>query len=58
MDLMENLTAPVDEHAQVGAVRVSLDGELLVAEQLVALNAIAEGSIWQRMKDQVLLWIE
>ena len=58
MDLADNLTAPLDQHTEVGAVRVSLEGELLAAEPLVALNAVSQGSIWQRMKDQVLLWME
>ena len=58
MDLDTMLTAPVDQNTQVGAVRVSLDGELLATRPLVALAEIPQGSIWQRIKDQVLLWVE
>jgi len=58
MDLITDLTAPLGRHTTVGAVRVSLDGELLAAKPLVALNAIESGSLWQRAKDQVLMWLE
>lgn len=58
MDLVTDLTAPLSQHATVGAVRISLNGELLATKPLVALNAIEQGSIWQRAKDQVLMWIE
>lgn len=58
MDLMNQLTAPLDQHATVGAVRVSLEGELLVAMPLVTLNGVDQGSLWQRAKDEVLMWLE
>jgi len=58
MDLITDLTAPLNQHATVGAVRVSLDGELLVAKPLVALNTIEQGSLWRRARDQVLMWLE
>ena len=58
MDLISGLTAPLGQHATVGAVRVSLNGEVLAAKPLVALNAIEQGGLWRRAKDQVLMWIE
>ena len=58
MDLNLRLMAPLDGVTPVGTVTVSLDGELVSDAPLVALREIQIGGLWQRMRDQVLLWIE
>ena len=58
MDMIKDLSAPLAQNAEVGAIRVSLDGELLAAKPLVALQGVERGSLWQRAKDQVLMWLE
>ena len=58
MDLADMLIAPVDATTSVGEVRVSLDDQLVARADLHALTPIASGSLWQRMRDSVLLWLE
>ncbi len=58
MELPEQLIAPVDPSRQIGTVRIDLDQEMVAEANLFALNAINEGSLWQRAKDSVLLWFE
>lgn len=58
MDLQTHLVAPLDDATAVGTVIVSLDGEPLSDAPLVALRDIEVGGLWQRMRDQVLLWLE
>ena len=49
--------APIDVGQSVGVASVSLDGQLLTDVPLVAMSAIAEGSLWRRAKDSVRLWL-
>jgi len=58
MDLQARLMAPLDSTTAVGTVTVSLDGEQVSEATLVALQKIEMGSMWQRIRDQVLLWLE
>jgi D-alanyl-D-alanine carboxypeptidase (penicillin-binding protein 5/6) len=58
MDLPPQLVAPLDASATVGKVEVSLEGEAVASAPLVALKGVAEGSLWTRLKDEVLLWLE
>ena len=51
------LVAPVDAGQKVGTVTVSLDGKTLRTDPLVALQAVPEGSLWQRVVDTVRLLI-
>ena len=57
MDIDKNIEAPVSKGQQVGVVKVSLDGEMLVTVPLVALEAVDEGSFLQIAKDYVLRMI-
>ena len=54
MDIDKNIEAPVAKGQQIGLVNVSLDGELLHSAPLVALEAVAEGNLYQIAKDYVL----
>jgi D-alanyl-D-alanine carboxypeptidase (penicillin-binding protein 5/6) len=58
IDLPDQVIAPVTETSQIGRVRINLDNEILAEANLVALNTIDEGTIWQVAKDSVLLWFE
>ncbi|ULQ46765.1 D-alanyl-D-alanine carboxypeptidase [Flagellatimonas centrodinii] len=51
------LEAPVQVGQRVGTVTVTLDGETLRSQPMVALETIAEGSLWQRAADTVRLWL-
>jgi D-alanyl-D-alanine carboxypeptidase (penicillin-binding protein 5/6) len=58
MDLQTRLVAPLNASTPVGAVTVSLNGETVSEAPLVALQPVEVGGLWQRMRDQVLLWLE
>jgi D-alanyl-D-alanine carboxypeptidase (penicillin-binding protein 5/6) len=58
MKIDNRIMAPLEAGKQLGSVQVRL-GEDVVAEQpLVSLQAIGEGSIWQRIVDEALLYLE
>ena len=52
------ITAPLGAGDPVGELKVSLNGEDLVHEQLRALEDNPNGSFWQRTVDSVELWFE
>lgn len=58
MDVLTAVTAPVDAGADLGAVRVMLGEETVAEAPLVALVAVPEGNLWQRMRDHVRMWFE
>ncbi len=58
MDLHVEVMAPVAADAELGRVRVTLDGEVVADRPLQALAPVAEGSLWRQMVDSVLLWFE
>ncbi len=58
MRLPARLEAPVAEGRALGELRVRLGGETLAEAPLVALEAVPEGSLWQRLRDRVLLLLE
>jgi len=58
MDLDAQLIAPVQDGQQVGTLRISLDGAAVATAPLVALQPVAEGGLWDEVKDTVLLWLE
>jgi D-alanyl-D-alanine carboxypeptidase (penicillin-binding protein 5/6) len=53
-----DLIAPVAAGKPVGKLSVSLAGQPLAEIPLVPLAAVAQGSLWRRMVDTVLLWFE
>jgi D-alanyl-D-alanine carboxypeptidase (penicillin-binding protein 5/6) len=58
IDLPDQVIAPVTQTSRIGRVRIDLEDETLAEANLVALNTINEGTIWQVAKDSVLLWFE
>ncbi|MGR8919754.1 MAG: D-alanyl-D-alanine carboxypeptidase family protein [Gammaproteobacteria bacterium] len=57
-ELDEPLTAPLAGGQVVGRASVRLDGEELAAVDLTALDAVAEGSFFSRLYDDVMLLFE
>ena len=58
MDLESKLVAPLSEDQSVGTVTVSLGDEAPIRRGLYPLAPVAEGNIWQRVSDGILLWFE
>lgn len=54
MDVSANIEAPVQKGQQLGNVVVTFEGEELVSKPLIALQSVAEGSFFQRTKDQII----
>ena len=52
------ITAPVAAGADLGSVQVRLADQTLLEPSLIALEPVAEGSIWQRAVDEVKLYFE
>jgi D-alanyl-D-alanine carboxypeptidase (penicillin-binding protein 5/6) len=52
------IEAPVAAGQPLGEIKVSLNDEVLVQEQLRALDDNPAGSFWQRTVDTVMLWME
>jgi D-alanyl-D-alanine carboxypeptidase (penicillin-binding protein 5/6) len=50
------LKAPIAKGARIGDIVVNLEDQELLRVPLVALREVAQGSLWQRAWDGVLLW--
>jgi D-alanyl-D-alanine carboxypeptidase (penicillin-binding protein 5/6) len=50
------LKAPIAKGARIGDIVVNLEDQELLRVPLVALRDVAQGSLWQRAWDGVLLW--
>jgi len=55
MSVDEAIVAPLEKGRRLGSVHISLDGETLAERPLVALEAVPEGGLWQRLVDNLLL---
>ncbi len=55
MEIDSEIAAPVERGQQLGQVNIRLDEELVVSEQIVALQSIAEGSLFTRAMDSIKL---
>lgn len=55
MELDNTVLAPVTAGKTYGQVQVSIGQTVLAQEPLIALHGVAEGSLWQRLKDDVRL---
>lgn len=53
----EQLMAPIQAGEHIGTLRVTLDGEVLLSEPLIALRAVPRGSFFQRVADDIRLMI-
>lgn len=58
MRLNEQIVAPVSGGQPLGEVVVHLGDQTVADEKLVALQPVAEGSFWQRIVDETLLYFE
>ena len=58
MSINNRIIAPVEAGQPLGTVQVKLGDEIVAEQPLVSLNAIGEGSIWQRITDEALLYFE
>ncbi|MCB1774363.1 MAG: D-alanyl-D-alanine carboxypeptidase, partial [Gammaproteobacteria bacterium] len=52
------LTAPLQQGQALGEVVIELEGELVARQPLVALQAVAEGGLWRKTVDTVLMMLE
>ncbi|MEO0996210.1 MAG: D-alanyl-D-alanine carboxypeptidase family protein, partial [Pseudomonadota bacterium] len=58
VELPSTIFAPVTVGDPLGELVVSHGDERLAKTALIALNEVAEGSLWQRLTDEVSLWFE
>jgi D-alanyl-D-alanine carboxypeptidase (penicillin-binding protein 5/6) len=58
MVINSKITAPVKQGSELGRVDITLEGRPFMQVPLIALSDIAEGGIWQRAVDTVVLWFE
>ena len=54
----KKITAPVKEGAKLGSVKVTLKDELIIDKDLVALQTVEQGNIFQRLADSAMLMME
>ena len=58
MTIDNQITAPVTRGQALGTVQVQLGDELIAEHELIALQGVDEGSLWQRIVDEALLYFE
>ncbi|MEN8177093.1 MAG: D-alanyl-D-alanine carboxypeptidase family protein [Pseudomonadota bacterium] len=58
MEVDPKIMAPIKQGDVLGQVRISLHGEEVTQAELVALESINDGNIWQLVKDSALLLLE
>jgi serine-type D-Ala-D-Ala carboxypeptidase (penicillin-binding protein 5/6) len=58
MQLNNQIVAPISNGQPLGEVVVRLGEQTVADKHLVALQAVAEGSFWQRIVDEALLYFE
>lgn len=52
------IIAPAAKGQALGTVNVSLDNDVSMSQPLVALTPVAEGGLFQRLSDDVRLWMQ
>jgi D-alanyl-D-alanine carboxypeptidase (penicillin-binding protein 5/6) len=57
-EIRSPLTAPLQQGQALGEVVVELEGELVARQPLVALQPVAEGGLWRKTVDTVLMMLE
>jgi D-alanyl-D-alanine carboxypeptidase (penicillin-binding protein 5/6) len=57
-EITPTIIAPVSKNTEYGKVKLMLDEQELASAPLVALDAINEGSILTRIKDEVKLLLQ
>jgi D-alanyl-D-alanine carboxypeptidase (penicillin-binding protein 5/6) len=58
MTVDNQIIAPVSAGQSLGSVLVRLGDEVIAEQELVALQAVGEGSFWQRIVDEAMLYFE
>jgi D-alanyl-D-alanine carboxypeptidase (penicillin-binding protein 5/6) len=58
MQLHERIMAPINDGEALGDVVIRLGDQTVADKKLVALQAVPEGSFWQRIVDEALLYFE
>ena len=58
MTVDNQIIAPVTAGQSLGSVLVRLGDEVIAEQELVALQAVGEGSFWQRIVDEAMLYFE
>ena len=58
MNIDHRIMAPVTAGQALGTVLVELEDQVVAEQPLVSLQAIGEGSFWQRITDEGLLYFE
>lgn len=58
MDLSTRIIAPVSTEQPLGKVKITLNGEPVAEQSLYTLQPIAEGGLWRRTVDSILLLFE
>lgn len=53
-----HIIAPVEQGQVLGSVRIKLGDEIVSEQPLIAMDNIAEGSFWQRIVDEALLYLD
>jgi len=53
--MTDKIIAPIAKGQHLGEVEIKLNNKTLIKKPLVALHDIAEGSLWKRAKDSVIL---
>ena len=58
MNIDQRIMAPVSAGQALGTVQVTLGEQVVASQPLVSLQSIGEGSFWQRITDEGLLYFE
>ena len=58
MSINNQIIAPVTAGTALGTVQVKLGDTIISEQELVSLSAVDEGSFWQRISDEALLYFE
>lgn len=58
MDTNDLFVAPIQQGEKAGSLKIALNDGVIAQRDMVALKTVAEGGIFRRMFDQVLLWFK
>ena len=58
MEVERQISAPVTRGQEYGTLSIRLGDEVIATAPLVALQQVAEGSLWQQLSDSARLWFE
>ncbi len=58
MNVDETIVAPVEKGQEFGTVNIALDGKQIAQQPLLSLKAVAEGGLFTRLKDTVLMLVQ